>query len=161
MPKRNLDRTWIYNGKIYVAGPAVELTDEAAAAIDAKMQIAPADEGAHEINPDNLASLHGAPVKPGNLAQSLTEPDRIAPFAESAGLSDTAVQHLTAAGYGTDDAIRAASDDDLLAVEGVGPATLHALRSFYGTVEERPDDAAEGEQFGASGVPPARQRRRG
>lgn len=40
---------------------------------------------------------------------------------------------LTRAGYGTPEAIRAASDDALLAVSGVGVATLERLRNVYGT----------------------------
>jgi hypothetical protein len=35
---------------------------------------------------------------------------------------------LSAAGFGSADAIRAASDEDLLKVEGIGPATLRKLR---------------------------------
>jgi predicted flap endonuclease-1-like 5' DNA nuclease len=39
---------------------------------------------------------------------------------------------MRAAGLDTDDKIRAASDDDLKAVEGIGPATIRKLREAAG-----------------------------
>jgi hypothetical protein len=51
-------------------------------------------------------------------------------------LADTVGQELAdrlaSAGYTTPEAIQAASDDDLLALKGIGPGTLRQLRQTYG-----------------------------
>lgn len=44
-------------------------------------------------------------------------------------LAPEIAEKLSAAGYGTPEAIAAASDEQLLAVEGIGPATVKRLRA--------------------------------
>jgi predicted flap endonuclease-1-like 5' DNA nuclease len=152
MPQRNLDRTWIYAGKFYGPGHA-DLPDEVAQAIDAKTATAP--------EPDHLARIQGVQVEPGNLADALREPgtiahgavalrpDDAAPGEQLGGfigeadtppagdlsqqLSAEVIKSLGGAGYTSGGRIRSATDDELLAIEGIGPATLRRLRQIYGT----------------------------
>ncbi len=49
---------------------------------------------------------------------------------EQAGISQSASEALIAAGYDTLEKVRDASDDDLDAVEGVGPVTIEKLRAL-------------------------------
>jgi hypothetical protein len=65
---------------------------------------------------------------------------QISPSLNKLSITDAQKRALTVAGYGTPGKIRHASDDDLLAVPGVGPATLEVLRNETG---ERPEPAPE------------------
>lgn len=49
---------------------------------------------------------------------------------------------LTDAGFGTEAKVRNASDEDLLAIEGIGPAALAKIRAAAGTkeVEQKTDE---------------------
>lgn len=63
----------------------------------------------------------------GASESALSEADAIAErFPE---IPQSVLDALEAAGFGGREAIDAASDDELLAVEGVGPATLAKLRA--------------------------------
>lgn len=142
MPKRNLEQTWIYAGKFYGPG-IVALPDDAAQAIDAKMAVLTPDAGAHETEleplgtppPENLASLQGVPVQPGSLAADLAQPGQISSTTEPPQLSTEIMKNLSLAGYASAPSIRQATDEQLLAVDGVGPATLRRLREVYGADE--------------------------
>ena len=50
---------------------------------------------------------------------------------ESSRLDESVVELLQDAGYVSADAIKAASDDDLLAIDGIGKGTLKKVREFY------------------------------
>lgn len=84
-------------------------------------------------NPDHLAALQGAPeLPPGDLETDIAQPGRIAvgaehPFVETIG--QELADQLVAAGYDTPDAIVAATDEQLLAIKGMKPATLKKLRT--------------------------------
>lgn len=56
--------------------------------------------------------------------------DDFATALEEAGVSSSAADALRGAGYDSVEAVNEASDDDLLAIDGVGPATLEKLRTL-------------------------------
>lgn len=63
------------------------------------------------------------------------------PFADYRDtLKDEQWEALTGAGYATPDAIRAASDNDLRGVEGIGPASVRNLRAALAKPAEPPDE---------------------
>lgn len=99
-----LDRTWIYKGAFYGPGQ-VDLPDEVAQALEAK--------GAF-LSPQ--AEQHAADESP------------VVPPIPAADI----LQKLAEAGYTSPDAIARASDAELLAVKGIGPASLAQIREAYG-----------------------------
>lgn len=80
--------------------------------------------GQHDTMPDAakaaIAKQRGEPARPVTV-------DAIDPLAELVGDPKLATA-LHEAGYGDVAAIRAASDDDLMAIKGIGGATLEKLR---------------------------------
>jgi len=101
MAKATLDKTWIYAGKFYGPGE-VELPDEAHAALQAKGAF-----GTEAVTQPTT-----------ELPEAETDADPLADFPE-----------LRAAGYTSVEEVRAADDKDLLAVKGVGQATLEKIRA--------------------------------
>lgn len=57
-----------------------------------------------------------------------SEPDTIEAITQLAGLDDEIKAKLMAAGYETNAAVHEATDDELLAIEGIGSATLRKIR---------------------------------
>lgn len=104
MPQVQLYQTWIYAGKHYGPGVA-DLPDEVYAALEAKKAFEPPA-------PSDLPSREMLTVAPV-LASDVSE-------------------KLAAGGYDTVEAIRAATDAELLAVKGIGPAAVAAIREAYG-----------------------------
>lgn len=90
------------------------------------------------VNPDHLATLQGAlQPPPGDLATDLGQPGQI-----TAGAGHESTEHvfhavvgqeltdrLIAAGYGSPYAVDRATDEELRAIEGIGPKTLEKLRA--------------------------------
>lgn len=104
MPNRNLDRTWLYGGKFYGPGANVLVPDPLAARID-----------------DVMGVETEAPPAPAPQ-----------PVASPVGrLSTEIMGALRKGGYTDADAISSASDDDLLRLRGIGPASLQQIREFY------------------------------
>jgi|GEM_PF-2955732 Helix-hairpin-helix motif. len=109
-----LDSTFIYAGKFYGPGE-VEVPDDVGTALRARMDALA-----------QTARLQGVDVPQGNLQEDLAaggsplSPEGTDPLA--------AFEMLLAASYDID-RVRAASDKELLAVPGVGPATLKQIRA--------------------------------
>lgn len=101
MPKLNLSQTYIHSGKFYGPGEA-DLPDEAYTDLKAREDALKGDQ------PDE------APAE----STPSTAADPLAEFPE-----------LHAAGYTSAESVRAATDDELLALDGVGPATLKKIRA--------------------------------
>jgi hypothetical protein len=78
-------------------------------------------EGAAGKTPDQNAAI-------GETGGTVGGTDNGSSSSSTPSAVDTAKQKLAAAGYDTDDKIRDASDEDLLKVEGIGPATLQKVR---------------------------------
>lgn len=108
MTRVTLDETWIYAGLRYGPGE-VEVPNDVAAAL--------AERGAIRTG---VAQVAGAAERtPPPPAQTLAE-----------AVGDDVAEALTAAGLGTASALAGADDDAILAVKGVGEATLRKLREF-------------------------------
>lgn len=98
MPKLNLSQTYIRNGKFYQPGEA-DLPDDVYKDLKAReAELAP-KQPADEPN------------------EAPASPDPLSDFPE-----------LRAAGYDSVELVRAASDEDLRAVKGIGDATLKRIR---------------------------------
>jgi hypothetical protein len=63
-------------------------------------------------------------------APQRTEESAAAPEWEIEGLSATALESLIAADLTSREALAAASDDDLLALDGIGPASVERIRAY-------------------------------
>lgn len=111
MPTANLSDTWIYAGKTYLPGTHKDMPQEVYDALKGKGAFTEGDE----------AAVPKATPSPWS-----TDADR-AVLDTTFGV-DTASQ-LALAGFASVQAVRDASDDDLLAVEGIGPATLRKIRA--------------------------------
>jgi hypothetical protein len=80
-----------------------------------------------------IAALQAQRAQLGQAAptsQSGAAPTTEHPFVTVVG--EEQADRLVLAGYETPDAVKSASDEELLAVEGVGQATLRKLRAAYG-----------------------------
>ncbi|SDF46433.1 Helix-hairpin-helix domain-containing protein [Limimonas halophila] len=88
---------------------------------------------------EKAKSLAGGPEAPGEAApggEAPTErgadergvPQALAPLLEINGIGPKTVQHLHDGGYTTVDAVRAADEDDLAAIEGVGRRAAITLK---------------------------------
>jgi hypothetical protein len=106
MPTRTLDRTFVFGGKFYGPG-TLDVPDALAERVD---QVMGAEGALVERRPEPAASPIGRP----------------------AVLDPRIAATLARAGYVDEQAIRAASDDDLLAVDGIGQASLRQIREVYG-----------------------------
>src|SRR5690349_3452734 len=119
MAKITLDRTYLYAGETYGPGNDVEIADaEALAAIRSKQaKLQAAESGAQPPTPTEPA----APPTGGNAPPA-------DPLADAVGATEA--QALRDMGFGDRAAIAAASDDDLMAVPGIGEAKLKKLRAL-------------------------------
>ena len=104
MPRANLSKAWLYAGTTYGPGADIEMPDEVHQALGKKgaFPVAARAGVAPETAPDPIANAVGQEV--------------------AGALRD--------AGFGTVEAIAAASEEDLRAVDGVGPVRLAALRAL-------------------------------
>lgn len=91
------------------------------------------DLGKTEYTWQGIVYGPGVADVPDGLALAL-QPRGIYPVDEAAPDPMAEFPQLVKAGY-TSDALRLASDDDLLAVEGVGKATLAKVRSAFPATE--------------------------
>jgi hypothetical protein len=110
MPNVQLFQTWIHNGKFYGPGEA-ELSDDVYDALKAKHAF-------EEPPPPEL-------------------PNRSMLSAESSGgagveLAPELLEKLAAGGFDSGEAIAIATDSELLAVKGIGRASLRDIRTVYG-----------------------------
>lgn len=112
MPKVTLAEGWVYAGKRYGPGEA-DLPDDAHAALKAKGALAEAESPA---SPPPSPQANGGNEPPAD------------PLVEAVGAE--AAQALRDLGIGDVDAISVATDEDLLAVPGIGEAKLKKLRAL-------------------------------
>src|SRR5688572_1256867 len=106
--KVQLFQTWIYGGKFYGPGEA-DIPDELHAELQAK--------GALEAPPP--PELPNRSMLSGDQSGGQSAPELAPEIAEK----------LAEGGFDTVEAICAASDDELLAVKGIGPAALRDIRA--------------------------------
>lgn len=116
--KLQLDRAWIIGGKIYGPG-SVEVPDADAETLRQR--------GATEDQAPEVPGWQGNDYTADQAPQAA--PVRIA------GISDEQMQALHDAGYTSADQIRAASDDELDAVERIGKATIQRIRQALASEE--------------------------
>lgn len=98
-----LDQAYTYKGKTYGPGDGVEMPDNI-------------------LEDEALTPAFRAAIEAGGGAQS-SEPDP---------LEESIVQLLADNGYDTLESVRAASDEDLLAIKGIGDGKLAEIREKIG-----------------------------
>lgn len=109
-----LDEAWTYRGVVVGPGDAVEVTDELYDVLKRR--------GAFVETPEM------AKVRQGEVA--LQTP--ALPNGDSTPkLPQDIIDRLKEEGYASPDEVLAASDDELLAIEGIGPKTLEKIREAY------------------------------
>jgi hypothetical protein len=130
-------------GEVYVANDAV-------------VEVALTTEVARRIAQGVLVEVGSSAVEPpeppqdpadGGSDEGASE-QRDDPGTTPAPLDEALVAKLAEGGYDTADAIQAATDEQLLAIDGIGPATLKRIREAYPT--EPAGNGGEGEGAGAS-----------
>ena len=130
MPRANLSKAWLYAGTTYGPGADIEMPDEVHQALGkkgafpvaARAGVAPAAPGAVG------AAAPGGGVAAGGAADDA--PPETAPDPIANAVGQEVAGALRDAGFGTVEAIAAASEEDLRAVDGVGPVRLAALRAL-------------------------------
>lgn len=106
-----LYQTWIYAGKHYGPGK-VDLPDEVYTALQGKQAF-------------------DAPPPPELPSRSM--------LATTPVLAPDIAEKLAAGGYESMDMVANATDSELLAVKGIGPAALREIRALYGGGDADPD----------------------
>lgn len=121
----------------YQAGDEVELTEAEAKGFLDKLVLVTAPK--KTITPEQAAAIPGFlppvdstdPVPPADAPEGGNEPDEDATAMKPEDVwALPAFQALKAAGYDTEAKIRAATDDELLGVKGIGTGKLAQVRRY-------------------------------
>lgn len=87
---------------------------------------------ARNANQPNQAAPEASGLDDSNAVFEAAELDQNGSLLELPGVGPKMAQTLAEAGYSTPAAIRAARDEELLLVKGLGPGTLRKIRSYLG-----------------------------
>ena len=126
MPKMDLEKSYRYQGAVYGPGKDLEVPEAVAQVVRASQPPAPVAESAPQ-EPAAAAST-GQPAQTGQPQQP-ADPPKTEVFTVD-GIDTDTMEALREAGFDSAEKIKAASDDELLAVKGIGPATLEKLRAL-------------------------------
>jgi len=118
MTTETLTAAWIFSGKVYGPGEA-DLPEDAHKALGEKGAFTPEVVAAEAENPAGVPQDTAPVVDPNPVDEALIE-----------ALGADLAYALRDAGFDSLDAIQAASDADLLAINGIGKARLEALRAL-------------------------------